>query len=63
VNAIVEQQAAGLVRKDGPLQLAQFIWAPVHGVATLALDGALPAAATDALVTFANQRLRTGIAA
>jgi len=63
VNAIVEQQAAGLVRKDDPLQLAQFIWALVHGVAMLVLDGALPAAGADALVTFANERLRAGIAA
>jgi AcrR family transcriptional regulator len=63
VNAIVEQQQAGLVRNDNPLQLARFIWAVVHGVAMLALDGVLSPPEADTLVKFANERLRTGIAA
>jgi hypothetical protein len=62
VDAIVEQQGAGLVRDDHPLQLARFIWAVVHGVAMLAVDGVLPPAEADTLIRFANERLRTGIA-
>jgi hypothetical protein len=63
VDAIVEQQQKGLVRGDDPRQLALYIWSVVHGVAMLALDGMLPSAPqADALVRFANERLRTGIA-
>jgi len=63
VDAIVEQQQNGLVRGDDPRQLALYIWSVVHGVAMLALDGMLPSPAqADALVRFANERLRTGIA-
>ena len=61
VDAIVEQQAAGLIRHDDPLQLARFIWAVVHGVAMLALDGVLSPAEADALAGFANELLQTGI--
>ena len=61
VDAIVEQQRAGLIRDDAPLQLARFIWAVVHGVAMLALDGILSAAEAGPLARFANERLRTGL--
>ena len=61
VDAIIEQQQTGLIRVDAPLQLARFIWAVVHGVAMLALDGFLSAAEAGALAGFANERLRTGI--
>jgi AcrR family transcriptional regulator len=63
VDAIVEQQEAGLVRNDNALQLARFIWAVVHGVAMLALDGVLSVPEANTLVKFANERLHTGIAA
>ena len=63
VDAIVEQQQAGVARGDDPRQLALYIWAVVHGVAMLALDGMLPPQVTaNALIEFANSRLRTGIA-
>ena len=63
VDAIVEQQQTGLVRGDDPRQLALYIWAVVHGVAMLALDGMLPPKVpAHALIEFANNRLRTGIA-
>src|SRR5918994_1954299 len=39
VDAIVEQQGAGLIVQDHPLQLALYIWSVVHGVAMLAIDG------------------------
>jgi len=65
VDALTAQQQAGLVRPDDPQQLAQFVWAVVHGVARLAIDGQLrgsPADA-DALARYAVDRIRTGIAA
>jgi len=61
VDAIVEQQRAGLIRDDAPLQLARFIWAVVHGVAMLALDGILSTAEAGTLARFANERMRTGL--
>lgn len=60
VNAIVSQQQLGRVRPDNPLQLAQYIWATVHGIAMLAIDGQLKQPAEEA-IRFANQRLRSGI--
>lgn len=63
VDAIAEQQQTGVVRGDDPRQLALYIWAVVHGVAMLALDGMLPPQVpAHALIEFANNRLRTGIA-
>jgi len=63
VDALVEQQRARLVRADEPLQLARFIWAIVHGIAMLAIDGLLPPdnVAVDSLARFAMERLRSGI--
>jgi hypothetical protein len=65
VDALVALQNEGVVRRDDPLQLARFIWATVHGVAMLAIDGHLRGkhAAPDELMRYANDRLRTGIAA
>jgi AcrR family transcriptional regulator len=64
VDAIVSLQKDGAVRKDDPLQLARFIWAAVHGISTLIIDGQLPhqQAHLDELIQFAMQRLHTGIA-
>lgn len=64
VDALIEQQQQGLVRADDPLQLARFIWAIVHGLAMLAIDGQLPPAHADldALTRFAIARVGTGIA-
>src|SRR4029453_2381404 len=41
VDALISLQQQHRVRADGPLQLAQFVWATVHGVAMLAIDGQL----------------------
>ena len=41
VDSLVEQQQAGLVRRDDPLLLARFIWSVVHGIAMLVIDGQL----------------------
>jgi AcrR family transcriptional regulator len=66
VDALVSLQNAGLIRRDEPRMLAHYIWAIVHGIAMLAIDGQLgPQPATSggeiALVPFALERLRTGI--
>ena len=60
VDALVSQQQQGLVRDDNPLALAQYIWANVHGIAMLAIDGQLKQP-TDDVIRFANERMRTGI--
>ena len=64
VDAIRTLQDAGDIRHDDPPQLARFIWAAVHGVASLAIDGQLgpDPKAREALVAFALDRLFTGIA-
>jgi AcrR family transcriptional regulator len=38
-DSIVEQQQAGIIRRDDPLLLARFIWSVVHGIAMLTIDG------------------------
>ena len=65
VEAIVQQQTDGMIRPDDPVQLARYIWATVHGIAMLGIDGQLRDAegGAEALIRFANQRLREGIAA
>jgi AcrR family transcriptional regulator len=45
VDALVEQQNAGAVRRDEPVLMARFVWAAVHGTAMLVIDGQLPEAA------------------
>jgi AcrR family transcriptional regulator len=63
VDALAEQQRDGLVRNDDTQLLARYIWAVVHGIAMLALDGQLQHQQADALslIRFANERMRTGI--
>jgi AcrR family transcriptional regulator len=62
VDGIVAEQAAGRMCREDPLPLALYIWAAVHGVAMLALDGLLPPAMTaDALAVVAIERLHAGI--
>ena len=61
VDALVSLQLQGAVRQDPPLRLAQYVWANVHGIAMLAIDGLLREPARD-VVDFANERIRTGIA-
>jgi AcrR family transcriptional regulator len=64
VEAIVAQQRDGILRRDDPEQAALFVWALVHGVAMLAIDGQLPPDRVDveALCRFAFARLRSGVA-
>ena len=60
VDAIVSLQQQKLIKPDPPPQLAQYIWANVHGIAMLAIDGQLKQPVMD-VVLFANERIRTGI--
>jgi AcrR family transcriptional regulator len=64
VDALVAQQQDGLVRGDDPLQLARLIWAMVHGIAMLAIDGHFQheSCGVESLSAFAVERIRTGIA-
>ena len=60
VDALISLQGRGLVRRDHPLELAQYIWAVVHGIAMLAIDGQLKQPIED-VMRFANERMRSGI--
>ena len=63
VDAIVALQQQRLMRADDPLQLARFIWALVHGIAMLVIDGPLhgPGVDPEALTHFAVRRVYDGI--
>ena len=39
VDSLVEQQQNGTARSEDPVALGRFVWATVHGVAMLAIDG------------------------
>jgi AcrR family transcriptional regulator len=64
VDALVSLQRQRQVRSDDPGQLARFVWATVHGVAMLAIDGQLQhqGARIDDDVAFAVERIRAAIA-
>ena len=62
VDALVEQQNAGDIRRDDPVLMARFVWALVHGTAMLVIDGQLPEAAqAGALERYALERLDASI--
>ena len=63
VDSLVEQQQAGIVRGDDPLIMARFVWAIVHGIAMLAIDGQLRGADErgTALSQYAVERIRDAI--
>lgn len=64
VDVVAKLQQDGLLRADETALLARYIWAVVHGVAMLAIDGQIPEpGGVDALMEYALQRLRTGTAA
>jgi hypothetical protein len=58
VDALVEQQNAGDIRRDDPVLMGRFVWALVHGTAMLVIDGQLPEAVQkDALERYTFERL------
>lgn len=62
VDALIALQRAGVVRREDPMTMAQFVWAVVHGVAMLAIDDRLRVKAeVDALTRYAIERMRNGI--
>jgi hypothetical protein len=62
VDALAALQRDGLVRGDDPEQMARFVWAVVHGVAMLGIDGRLrEAGGVEELMRYALQRLQTGV--
>ena len=60
VDAIIALQKEGSVQRGDPYKLAQYVWATVHGIAMLAIDGLLRQPVDDA-VRFAQERMRTGL--
>jgi len=64
VDALAALQRDGLARGDDTVLMARFVWAVVHGVAMLGIDGQLPEpGGVEALAAYARERLATGIAA
>ena len=65
VDSLVEQQQAGLVRRDDPLLQARTIWSLVHGISMLVIDGQLRGVDErgEALNRYAIQQIRDGIRA
>ena len=62
VDALASLQESGEVLADGTLQLAHFVWAVVHGVAMLVIDGRMHQAGDiEQLTRYAVARLGTGI--
>lgn len=62
MDALAALQRANMVRRDDTLTMARFVWAVVHGVAMLAIDGQLREPdSVDGLTQYALERLQTGI--
>jgi AcrR family transcriptional regulator len=63
VDALRELQKDGLIRADEPELLARFVWATVHGVAMLGIDGQLQHQHADAmdLARLAVDRVRASL--
>ena len=62
VDALVTLQRDAIVRGDDAAQMARFVWAVVHGVAMLGIDGQLPEpGGVEELMRYALERLHTGI--
>jgi AcrR family transcriptional regulator len=62
VDALVEQQNAGDIRRDDPVLMARFVWALVHGTAMLFINGQLPEPAQrEALEPYIAERIYVSI--
>jgi Tetracyclin repressor-like, C-terminal domain len=61
-DALIALQREALFQGDDPVLMARYVWALVHGVAMLGIDGQLrEAGAVDELMQYGFERLRTGI--
>ena len=64
VDALAALQRDAIVRAEDTVKMARFVWAVVHGVAMLAIDGQLrEPGAVEELIPYALERLRNGIEA
>ncbi len=62
LDALVEQQNAGDIRRDDPVLMARFVWALVHGTAMLFINGQLPEPAQrEALEPYIAERIYISI--
>ena len=62
VDALVEQQKSGEIRRDDPVLMARFVWAIVHGTAMLFIDGQLPEPAQrESLEQYSSERLSASL--
>jgi len=64
VDALAALQGQGVVRRDEPAErLALYVWAAVHGIAMLAIDGRFPngPGGVRDVIDFAVRRIGTGI--
>jgi AcrR family transcriptional regulator len=62
VDALIERQNAGAIRRDDPVLMARFVWALVHGAAMLSIDGQLSKAVRpEALEDYILERLDTSL--
>jgi len=62
VDALAALQRDAIVRGDDTVKMARLVWAVVHGVAMLGIDGQLREPGdVEELVPYALERLRTGI--
>jgi AcrR family transcriptional regulator len=62
VDALAVLQQDAVVHGDDTVRMARFVWAVVHGVAMLGIDGQLrEPGAVEELMRYSLERLRTGI--
>jgi AcrR family transcriptional regulator len=62
VDALAALQRDAIMRAEDPVKMASFVWAVVHGVAMLGIDGRVhEPGAVEELTRYALERLRTGI--
>ena len=62
VSALATLQESAIVRADDAVLMARYVWALVHGLAMLGIDGQLrEKGAIEELMDYAFARLRTGI--
>jgi hypothetical protein len=64
VDALVDQQNIGIIRRDDPVLMARYVWAVVHGISMLVIDGQLrEAGQREALEQYAIERIRASTCA
>jgi AcrR family transcriptional regulator len=62
VDALAALQRDAVIRAEDTVTMANFVWAVVHGVSMLSIDGQLrEPGSLEALMRYALERLRTGI--